>query len=91
MAESLALATRTENTMATEKNEPFVFVMVITLKSGTQIRQRVTGYRIERCPLTRELSQVEWALHRFSQVKITELNLGEVAAIHSEYPPGGPR
>jgi hypothetical protein len=67
-----------------ETHESGLLTMVVTLKSGTQIRMRVSEYTIQRSPL-RELVGIKWTATEDNTVSLKYLDVDEVAAIHSEF------
>ena len=69
----------------TDTTEDDPMWMVVTLKSGTQLRMKVTEYTVSRHVVTQHLDKLSWVKHSTSPTKLTELDLGEVAAIHTEY------
>lgn len=62
--------------------------MVVTLKSGIQIRQTVEEYTVEKSALLGELRGLKWTFGDTHDVNIKWMDVGEVAAIHSELEPG---
>lgn len=63
------------------------FYMVITFKSGAQIRAKVTGYTIGRNLVTKELQTVEWTTADDSETTIRYFDMDEVVAVHTEWIP----
>lgn len=59
--------------------------MVITLKSGVQIKADVEDCTIGRSPVFGELRELKWTLPEEPDVKIGWLDINEVAAVHAEY------
>lgn len=60
------------------------FTMVVTLKSGTQIRAQVTEYTVGRAPLGGALARLRWTGGEDADAALQYLDLDEVAAVHSE-------
>lgn len=67
------------------QNNDNPFWMVITLKSGTQAQMMVTEYTIKRAPITGQLTSMNWTRHPDSPTNLTELDLAEVAMVHTEW------
>lgn len=64
--------------------------LIITLKSGTQLRIPATTYRIRTSPVTQALSHLNLNNPSTGQVALDYLDPRQVAAIHHEpTPPGG--
>jgi hypothetical protein len=59
--------------------------MVVTLKSGAQLRALVEQYVVKRCPITGLFTRIEWTHHESSPTKLAALSIDEVAAVHTEY------
>lgn len=60
-----------------------MFTMVVTMKSGAQIRVPVTEYTLGRNGLG-NLARLKWTRAEGSGVNLEYLSLEEVAAVHSE-------
>jgi hypothetical protein len=74
-------ATQTEEVTSADGND--TFTMVVTLKSGTQIRFEVTEYTVGRNGLN-ELARLKWTGAEGADTNLQYLSLDEVAAVHSE-------
>jgi hypothetical protein len=59
--------------------------MVVTLKSGQQIRMKVSEYTVAHNGLG-ELARLNWTCAEDTAAMIRHLDLGEVAAVHTEWP-----
>ena len=64
--------------------KPGPVMMVVTLKSGTQIRVKVGDYTIQRNGL-QELVGLKWTATEDNTVNLQFLDIKEIAAIHSEH------
>ena len=64
--------------------------MVVTLKSGTQIKADVEDYTTQRSPIFGELRGLKWRTTEQPSVVLSWLNPAEVAAIHAEFEEGEP-
>jgi hypothetical protein len=62
--------------------------MVITLKSGVQIRADVESFSTGAAAVSGELRNLKWAATDHPAVKITWVDVGEIAAVHGECEPG---
>ncbi|HLU96224.1 MAG TPA: hypothetical protein VKZ89_05230, partial [Thermobifida alba] len=60
--------------------------MVVTLKSGVQIRVRVTGCASERNRISKQITRLTWDYADEDPPEIVHLDLTEVAAVHTERP-----
>lgn len=79
-------STKTEAEETVESAD--LFTMVVTLKSGVQIRAQVTEYTVGRRPLG-GLARLRWTGgqdggHVYAGGALQYLDLDEVAAVHSE-------
>ena len=71
-----------------EFDGPYVdgaFTMVVTLKSGTQIRVQVTDYSIGRNRLG-DFARLKWTSAGAPAATLTYVDVDEIVAIHSEWP-----
>jgi hypothetical protein len=59
------------------------FTMVVTLKSGVQIRVKVTEYTVGRNGLG-DLSRLRWTSAENADSALKYVQLDEIAAIHGE-------
>jgi hypothetical protein len=59
--------------------------MVVTLKSGVQIKADVETFTTGTAQLSGELRNLKWTTTEQPGVKINWLNLEEIAAVHAEY------
>lgn len=64
--------------------------MVVTLKSGVQIKADVEEYTTKKSPIFGELRGLEWKTTDQPTVVISWIDAGEVAAIHAEFEPSEP-
>lgn len=60
-------------------------LMVVTLKSGVQIRMDVSEYTVKRNYFG-ALTGIEWQCTEDTGAMIQHLELDEVAAVHTEWP-----
>ena len=58
--------------------------MVVTLKSGIQIKADVEEFTTGRSPVFGELRELKWTSTERPEVRISWLAIGEVAAVHAE-------
>lgn len=58
--------------------------MVITLKSGVQIKADVEEFTTGRSPVFGELRELKWTSTERPDVRISWLAISEVAAVHAE-------
>lgn len=65
------------------KAQAETMLMVVTLRSGAQIRMRVRSFKMQSSPLG-GLAGLEWKAAAGSPVTIEHLDLSEVVAIHTE-------
>lgn len=75
-------STKTEATVSGTSDD--LFTMVVTLKSGAQIRAQVTAYTVGRAALGGDLARLKWTGAEDADASLQYLDLGEVAAVHSE-------
>ena len=75
-------STKTEATVLGTSND--TFTMVVTLKSGAQIRSQVTEYTVGRNALGGGLARLRWTGGEDADAALQFLDLDEVAAVHSE-------
>jgi hypothetical protein len=68
-----------------EPTEARTMKMVITLKSGVQIKADVEGLTTGVSPVFGELRNLKWTTTEQPEVRISWLDIGEVAAVHAEY------
>jgi hypothetical protein len=73
----------TETTVEGPEETLGEFTMVVTLKSGTQIRTQVTAYTVGRNGLG-ALARLKWAGADGADAALQYIDLEEVAAVHSE-------
>jgi hypothetical protein len=59
--------------------------MVVTLKSGVQIKADVEDSTVGRSPVFGELRELKWTSTERPTVRIQWLDMGEVAAVHAEF------
>jgi hypothetical protein len=59
--------------------------MVITLKSGVQIKADVEDCTVGRSQVFGELRDLKWTSTERPGVRIGWLDMGEVAAVHAEF------
>ena len=64
--------------------------MVITLKSGVQIKSDVEEYTTQKSPIFGELRGLKWTTTEQPGAVISWVNPTEIAAIHAEFEPGEP-
>jgi len=64
--------------------------MVVTLKSGVQIKADVAEYTTQKSPIFGELRGLKWTTTEQPRVVISWVNSSEIAAIHAEFDPGEP-
>lgn len=64
--------------------------MVVTLKSGVQIKSDVEEYTTQKSPIFGELRGLKWTTTEQPTVVISWVNPDEIAAIHAEFEPGEP-
>jgi hypothetical protein len=67
---------------ATETTPMF---MVVTLKSGVQIRTEVSEYTVRRTRAD-QLVGLKWQATESTEASIEHLDMAEVAAVHTEWP-----
>ena len=65
--------------------KPSAYWMVVTLKSGTQLKTLVTEYVVRWDTITGQLCELEWATHPASPIRLRKIDLSEVAAVHSDF------
>ena len=58
--------------------------MVVTLKSGVQIKADVEDFTTGASPVFGELRNLKWTTTERPEVRINWLDMGEVAAVHAE-------
>lgn len=58
--------------------------MVVTLRSGTQLRIDVDSFSTGSAPLSGNLQQLKWSRATGATNELNWLNLDEVAAVHAE-------
>lgn len=75
--------TETQAEEVTSAADNDTFTMVVTLKSGAQIRTQVTEYRVGRNGLN-DLARLRWTCADGADASLQYLKLEEVAAVHSE-------
>lgn len=75
--------TTDETASATQDDGPML--MVVTLKSGVQIRMQVEKFVITSNGLGQAVG-LRWEGAESSLVSIEHLDFGEVAAVHAEWP-----
>lgn len=63
--------------------------MVITLKSGVQIKADVETFTTGTAQLSGELCNLKWTSTDRPHVKINWMDANEIAAVHAEYDWGG--
>jgi hypothetical protein len=63
--------------------------MVVTLKSGVQIKADVEDSTVGRSAVFGELREPKWTSTERPAVRIQWLDMGEVAAVHAEFDWGG--
>ena len=73
----------TEQTITAPEETSSPFTMVVTLKSGVQIRMRVTEYTVGRNGFG-ALVRLKWTGAEDTDTNLKYLDTDEVAAIHSE-------
>lgn len=61
-------------------------VMVVTLKSGVQIRTQVTEYSVGRGGLSDQMTSLKWSFDEDGDSRLRYVDLAEVVAVHSEWP-----
>ena len=59
--------------------------MVVTLKSGVQLRFEVDEYTVKRNPLTNQFEGLDWTWTQPVQSNLRYVNPEEIAAVHSEW------
>lgn len=59
--------------------------MVVTLKSGVQLRFEVDEYTVKRNPLTKQFEGLDWTWTQPVQSNLRYVNADEIAAVHSEW------
>ena len=59
--------------------------MVVTLKSGVQIKADVEDFTTGTSAVLGELRNLKWTSAERPAVRIQWLDMGEVAAVHAEY------
>ena len=59
--------------------------MVVTLKSGVQIKADIEDSAIGKSPVFGELRELKWTTTGRPDVQIQWLDLNEVAAVHTEF------
>lgn len=59
--------------------------MVVTLKSGIQIRAAVEDFTTGASPVLGELRNLKWTATQRAHVQIHWLDISEVAAVHAEF------
>lgn len=59
-------------------------IMVLTLKSGTQIRIEVTEFTTRKDLAGTEFSQLSWVTPETAKTKLHSLILSEIACVHIE-------
>lgn len=59
--------------------------MVVTLKSGVQLRFEVEEYTVKRNPLTKQFEGLDWTWTQPVQSNLRYVNADEIAAVHSEW------
>lgn len=74
----------TEQDQQETVNDDKPFNMVITLKSGVQLKTKVTEYTIGRNGLG-SLVTLKWTTADDSDTRIRYFDLDEVAAVHTEW------
>ncbi|MUN41423.1 hypothetical protein [Actinomadura litoris] len=79
----MAETTRTETTSDT-RSDAGPIIMVVTLKSGAQIRADVDEYRIQHNRLG-GLVGIKWQATARANAAIEYLDVSEVAAVHTEW------
>ncbi len=62
-----------------------VMKMVITLKSGVQIKADVEDFTTGTSAVLGELRELKWTAAGRPEVQVNWLDIGEVAAVHAEF------
>jgi len=65
-------------------NESGTMKMVITLKSGVQIKADVEDFTTGASPIFGELRNLKWTTTEQPEVTISWLDISEVASVHAE-------